>query len=248
MNDAPYRGSGFNAQEIPRWPPFVDEEGEPLPWAELTPEQQAECHQRKRLQWQARARIRWGQAVAVEGTRAAAYLSLIGASAPYSAALRYHPTLFCTSLGHVLPALLCAVTPIDAPSQIEAIKPIWLDPHSAGTLRTGMMGLVGHSSGGVVVLDELAEEIVITRRIDSAIAAGAVLGLPAVATVSARWVARPLTLPPFVRRVIVARSSTGRTTALEAWADLQRAKGVEVELRTPPDDLEHWTDAARARL
>lgn len=247
MNSDGYSETRSSAQEIPRWPPFVDDDGELIPWAQLTPEQQEECRRRRNLQWQARARHRWAQAVPVEGTRGAAYLESIGIAPPYSRALRYHPSLFCTSVGNVLPALLCAVTPINAPSEIEAVKPIWLDPYGVGTLRTGMLGVIGYSPDGVITLDELAAEIVIGRRVDTAIAAGAVLGLPAVATLTNSSLSR-LVLPDTVRRAVFARSRDCRMAALEAWAERERSRGVDIELQRPPDDVEHWTDVAKARL
>lgn len=205
-------------------------------WSSLTQRHADQCR---------RLDARWNAAVEIdEGTRAAAYLAHVGASAPFSTALRYHPHLWCPALQWRVPALLAAVTPVCRPRELEALTEIWLDPFGVGQLRLPRTGLFGFSPRGVVALDPFEDELVVGRRLDDAIAAGALLGMPAVAAISRRRL-QLLVLPPSVKRVVIALNADSGSTAAEAFAERQGRRGVSVIIQRPPEGKRFWSVAAR---
>lgn len=184
----------------------------------------------------------------MEGTRAERYLRYIGAEAPFSRSLRYAPLVYCPALGDRYPVLLARVVDPLNPQALEALYRTWLDPNGDGPLNVGTNGrFYGDTPNGVVVLDPLdGPALLVAQRLDNALAAGAVLGVPAIAAITVHRMIE-LRLPRHIQQVVIAIHRTGRIDApFELKRRLERV-GVRVSIVLPPERRESWIDAARAR-
>ncbi len=182
---------------------------------------------------QARALALWERAGPVPGTLAAKYLAARGVPAlAASKALRFaamcrHPT------SGDWPALVALVR--DEAGQPVALHRTYLRHNGAGKapLEPPRASL-GPVWGGAIRLDPFAPELVIGEGLETAAAAGVLLGLPAWAAISAGNLARGLMLPHEVRAVVVAADpdppgEAAAQTAAQRW----QAEGRRVRIARP---------------
>ena len=126
------------------------------------------------------------------------------------------------------------MTPVCRPLELEALCTVWLDPYGVGALRLARTGLFGFSPRGVVALDAFDDELLIGRRLDDALGASAILGMPAIAYMTPHRLER-LVLPPSVRRVVIALNAESRSSAAEAFQERQQRRGLTVTIQRPAD-------------
>jgi hypothetical protein len=149
------------------------------------------------------------------------------------------------------PALLARVVQPSQREALEALQITWLDPHGVGKLFLPTKTLYGDSAHGVVCLGDLrsSPEVVIARHVEDALAAGEVLGLPAIATLSpSRMIA--LKLLGGMRGAAIALNRRRQSRELEAADALQRrlsAEGLTCSIVSPPGDHPSWISVARER-
>lgn len=99
-------------------------------------------------------------------------------------------------------ALIAAVTGADG--QFQAIQRIFLDRDGHKADCEPVKASLGLVAGGAVRLQSCSKELAIGEGIETAAAAGAILGLPAWAAVSCGNLANSMTLPEEIRSVIIA--------------------------------------------
>ena len=180
-----------------------------------------------------RALALWRGAEPVPGTPAATYLHArgIGGIATSSALLfrgdTPHPA------GGRLPALLALVT---APDGMQAgIHRTYLRRDGAGKADvTPAKAALGPIWAGAIRLVEASTALVVGEGIETAAAAGLLVGLPAWAAISAGNLARALVLPEVVQDVTIAvdRDAPGEAAACAAAARW-RAEGRGVRFLVP---------------
>lgn len=181
----------------------------------------------------ARARAVWAGGLPIEpGTPAALYLHRRRiphvASSP---ALRWRADVPHPSGGRHL-ALIAAVSGPDG--EFQGLQRIFLDRHGAKADIEPVKASLGTIAGGAVRLQSCSSELVIGEGIETSAAAGALLGLPAWAAVSAGNMANSLILPEAIRTVVIAvdRDPAGERAAREAWRRWT-VEGRQVRLATP---------------
>ena len=188
----------------------------------------------------------WRGSDAASGTLADRYLSgrgLPGLAA--SPALRFrsdcpHPE------GGRRPALIALVT--DAAGQPIAVHRTFLAPDGGKAKVEPAKASLGPVWRGAVRLAPVipGTSLVIGEGVETSASAGRLMGLPAWAAVSAGNLAKGLTLPPDVRRVVIATDPDrpGRDAARDAWLRWT-AEGREVRIATP-DGAGDFNDLLRA--
>jgi phage/plasmid primase-like uncharacterized protein len=104
---------------------------------------------------------------------------------------------------------------------------------------------LGSVRGGGVVLGEFDDALCVAEGVETALSAGAMLGLPAVAALGASNMAT-LTVPAHVRRVVIApdRDAAGEGAAIDLGRRMY-ADGRNVELARPPEAFGDWNDWAQ---
>jgi phage/plasmid primase-like uncharacterized protein len=156
-----------------------------------------------------------------------------------SAALRFlgdcpHPT--CRRL----PAMVAAVH--DADGELIAIHRTYLRPDGSGKAEIEPeKASLGRFAGGAIRIYPTATELLVAEGIESAAAAGRLLGLPAWAAISAGNLAKTMMLPSEVRAVVIAADNDlpdlkGRRPGHEAARDAAtrwRAEGRQVRIALP---------------
>eukprot|EP01037_Dinobryon_pediforme_P005931 gene5931-6001_t len=194
---------------------------------------------------QNRAMGLWEGAQAVTGTLAATYL--IARALPTmaaSAALRFAPSCrHPETADH--PAMLALVR--DAAGRPVAIHRTYLRHDGQGKADvTPPKASLGPVWGGAIRLDPLAAELVIGEGIETAAAAGVLIGLPAWAALSAGNLATGLILPPEVRTVVIAadRDAHGEAAA-NAAARRWQTEGRRVRIARPDRDGVDFNDILR---
>ncbi|MGH7119131.1 MAG: DUF7146 domain-containing protein [Acetobacteraceae bacterium] len=193
-----------------------------------------------------RALALWTGAVPVRGTPAERYLGsrCIGHVAA-SPALRFrsdtpHPA------GGRLPALLAAVTGPDG--GVVALHRTYLKRDGGGKASVEpAKASLGPVHGGAVRLDEAAPELAIGEGVETAAAAGKLLGLPAWAAISCGNLAGAV-LPALVRSVVIAvdRDEPGERAARAAAWRWQR-EGRHVRMMLPDRAGADANDVLRER-
>lgn len=157
--------------------------------------------------------------------------------------------IWCAEAGDFLPALVAAVTPIDAPDAVHGVHRTWLAEPGRKAWLDKPKAALGAVGGGAVVLGEITTEAAIAEGIESALSAGRALKLPAIATLGAGFMARAC-LPRSVRRVIVApdrdAGGTGEKAARTLAARLV-AEGRSVAIAWPPGGAGDWNEWAQAQ-
>lgn len=194
-----------------------------------------------------RARTLWAGASAIGRTLAERYLHARAIDVPTDARLRFLAQCWNGEVRAELPALIAAVTPLDAPDDIQAIHRTWLaEPGRKADIETKKAAL-GPIKGCGVVLGAIADAVLIGEGIESALSAGAALALPAVAALGTSGMAG-LIVPARMRRVVIAydhdRSGAGEKAA-RSLAKRMWAEGREVNLYPPPSGFADWNDWAQ---
>ncbi len=196
------------------------------------------------------ARQLFADARPVSGTLAEKYLIARAINPPYPPSLRFHPRVYNTDVKRDLPALIAAITPLDAPETINAVQRIWLaHPGRKADVPMSKKTLGPVLSGGVL-LGTIGAEIVIGEGIETTMSAIEAFGIPGVATLGTSNMAK-LAVPAHVTRVIIAHdrdeSGVGRDAAI-ALARRLWAQRVEVRLAPPSEGSKDWNDAAQAKV
>ena len=196
------------------------------------PQDQDEAARRQRRQDSAFALWRGSQPA--PGTPAERYLTARGLPGlAASSALRFRPDCPHPEGGRY-PALIALVSdPKGAPLAVHrtylardgrkaSAEPV---KASLGPIWGGAIRLNGHDPNLPLAIGE---------GVETAGAAGVLLGLPAWAAISAGNMAKGLTLPPEVRRVVIAADpdDVGRKAARDAWIRWM-AEGREVRIAVP---------------
>ena len=135
--------------------------------------------------------------------------------------------------GFALPAMLALVW--DASGAPRAMHRTFLNPDGSGKASADPpRAALGPFFGGAVRLHPCAPEIVIGEGIETSLAAGLLLGLPAWSAIAAGNLASALILPPEVRAVTIAADRDGPgEEAAERAAARWRAEGRTVHIATP---------------
>lgn len=165
-----------------------------------------------------RAAAIWDGASPIEqDTPAAKYLKLRRIShVMRSPALRWRRDTPHPSGGRRI-ALLAAITSHDG--KFSGLQRIFLKPDGSKADCEPTKASLGVIAGGAVRLQECSTELVIGEGIETAAAAGALLGKPAWSAVSCGNLGRSLTLPASVRSVVIAvdNDMAGLRAAREGW-------------------------------
>jgi putative DNA primase/helicase len=170
------------------------------------------------------------------GTLAAIYLAARGLSdVSASSALRFRGDMWHPEGGRY-PAMVALVS--DTNGRGAAVHRTYLRRDGSGKANLEpSRAALGPIWGGAIRLHDHdpARPLVIAEGIETAAAAGVLLGLPAWAAVSAGNMAKGLVLPPEARRVVIAADpdSAGRRAARGAWARW-RTEGVTKATGLPP--------------
>jgi putative DNA primase/helicase len=183
----------------------------------------------------------WSGAAPAGGTPAALYLARRALpDLAASTALRWRPDVAHPSGGggrHA--AMVALVTDVDGNPQ--AVHRTYLTRDGRKADLTPVKASKGPVAGGAIRLHPVAAEMVVAEGIETAAAAGVLMGLPAWAAVAAGNLERTMMLPPEVRSVIIAGDPDppGRAAA-EGAARRWRAEGRRVRIAmpdTPPQDF-----------
>lgn len=194
-----------------------------------------------------RALAIWEGGQALPGTLAETYLAVRAISTfGSSAALRFAPTCRHPEKG-IWPALVALVE--DVSGHQIGIHRTYLRRDGRG--KADVMppkASLGPIWGGAIRLCPVAGELLIGEGIETAAAAGALMGLPAWAAISAGNLASGLVLPPEVHTVVIAADPDppGREaacTASQRW----RAEGRRVRVRWPDNPDQDFNDVLRMR-
>ena len=177
-----------------------------------------------------RARAIWDGGLPIEpGSPAAKYLEMRRIShVMASPALRWRADTPHPSGGRRI-ALLAAVTGVDG--EFQGLQRVFLKLDGTKADIEPQKASLGVIAGGAVRLQDCSEELVVAEGIESAAAAGALLGLPAWAAISCGNMARSLTLPDTIRTIIIAadHDAPGLQAAEDAairWRDEGRAARI----------------------
>ncbi len=105
---------------------------------------------------------------------------------------------------------------------------------------------LGAIAGGAVRLQTASEELVVGEGVESAAAAGLILGLPSWAAVSAGNLAKSMIIPPEIRTVTIAadHDEPGIRAAEAAWRRW-REEGRTVKILTPNQEDSDFNDLRR---
>ncbi len=195
---------------------------------------------------QARALALWDEAIPCTGTPAARYLAtrnLPGFAG--STELRFHPAAGHPNDRRRFPSLLGLVR--DMAGNAIAVHRTYLRPDGRGKADVEpTKASLGPVWRGAIRLDPVAPEIVVGEGIESAAAAGLLLGLPAWAAIAAGNLGGALALPLEVRAVVIAADNdiAGRNAAREASARW-RAEGRAVRIALPNSADADFNDVLR---
>ncbi len=141
-------------------------------------------------------------------------------------------------------ALIAAITGADG--DFSGVQRIYLDRDGRKAACEPTKASLGQVAGGAVRLQSCSDAVVIGEGIESAAAAGAILGLPAWAAVSAGNMAKSLILPPEIRSVVIAADNdpVGLRAAEAAWRRW-RAEGRSVRIVKPNQKDGDFNDLQR---
>ncbi len=189
----------------------------------------------------------WNGASPIEpGSPAARYLELRRiARAAGSPALRWRADVPHPGGGRHI-ALLAAVT--GANSEFSAIQRIFLKRDGTKADVEPQKASLGMVAGGAVRLQECSSELAIGEGVETAAAAGALLGKPSWSAISAGNMARSLMLPASVRSVVIAvdNDAPGQAAAREAWRRW-KSEGRDVRFLKPTASCADAADVLAAR-
>ena len=187
----------------------------------------------------------WGRAQTGGGTLAEVYMRARGITGPLPLSLRFAPHTRMPD-GGSYPAVIAAVT---APATGEVIAIQRTALRSDGSAKADIetkKAHVGKSSGGAVVLGDLAADdgpIIEGEGVETVLSVFDALGRSGIATLSQSTLGKP-PLPP--GRAVVILIDRGAEAAARAAAARRYAEGRAVRLARVPDDVrqgEKGTDA-----
>jgi hypothetical protein len=191
----------------------------------------------------------WQAACPFEGSPAAAYLAGRSLSSPDGDALRWiadAPHAPSGTRGSCMVALV-----MDVAGRPQAVHRTWLAPGGAGKapLDPPRMTL-GPVGGGAVRLCRWrpGEALVIGEGIETSLAAGLLLGVPAWAALSAGNLARVPLPAGLTHLLITADADPPGQRAAWAAADAFATRGLRVEVLTPDADGTDFNDVLQRRL
>ena len=190
------------------------------------PDRQAEAERvAERIE---RARALWAGGERIEAdTPAALYLERRCISHVISyPALRWRTGVPHPNGGSRRLALLAEITGPDG--KFAAIQRIFLKPDGTKADIEPVKASLGNVTGGAVRLQSCSAELAVAEGLESAAAAGVILGLPAWAAISAGNLARGMILPVEIRSVVIAADHDGpglraAEDAATRWRDEGRA-------------------------
>jgi putative DNA primase/helicase len=181
-------------------------------------------------------------------TLAARYLFARAIPAPWPPSLRFASRLWNAETRAELPALIAAVTPLDAPQNVRAIHRTWLvEPGCKAALATPKAALGAITECGVIH-GEIVDTVLVAEGIETALSAGRALGLPSVAALGCANMRR-LAIPASVRRVLIAPDRDASGAGELAARDLGQAlikRGVSAALAWPLKPFADWNAVAQA--
>ncbi len=148
--------------------------------------------------------------------------------------------------GGIRLALIAAVTGPDG--EFAGVQRVFLDRDGNKAAVEPVKASLGVIAGGAVRLQTASTELAVAEGIESAAAAGAILGLPAWSAVSAGNMEKTLILPPEIRSVTIAvdRDPAGERAAREAGARWKR-EGRAVQFLKPAASGADAADIIAAR-
>ncbi|WP_162800527.1 DUF7146 domain-containing protein [Acidibrevibacterium fodinaquatile] len=141
-------------------------------------------------------------------------------------------------------ALLAAVTAPDG--AFAAIQRIFLKPDGTKADCEPVKASLGVVAGGAVRLQPASCEVVVGEGIESAAAAGVILGVPSWSAISCGNMAKSLVLPPGIRTIVIAADNdpAGLRAAETAWRRW-RAEGRSVRIVKPNQKDGDFNDLQR---
>ena len=149
--------------------------------------------------------------------------------------------------GGRLPALLAQV--VDGAGQAVALHRTFLDPTGRKAAADPAKASLGPTWGAAIRLDPVAAELVVGEGIETAAAAGLLLGQPAWAAINAGNLQHALALPDVVRAVTIAADpDPPGQRAADGAAVRWRAEGREVRILTPDEPGQDFADLLAARV
>ncbi len=141
-------------------------------------------------------------------------------------------------------ALLAAITGADG--DFVGIQRIFIDRDGRKADCEPQKASLGTVAGGACRLQPASSELAVAEGIESAAAAGAILGVPAWSAISAGNMARSMMLPPEIRSVTIAADNdpAGLRAAEAAWRRW-RAEGRSVRILKPNQKDGDFNDLQR---
>jgi putative DNA primase/helicase len=160
--------------------------------------------------------------------------------------IRYRPECRHPSGAHA-PAMIALIW--DAGGDVCAVHRTFLNPDGSKADLDPVKASWGSFAGGAVRLDPGGSELVVAEGIETAAAAGFILGLPAWSAIACGNLGWKLQLPPTVTTVTIATDNDvpGRRAAAAA-ARRWRAEGRAVRTVQPDASGRDFSDLHQARL
>jgi putative DNA primase/helicase len=198
----------------------------------------------------ARAQRIWEEGAPIGGTVAERYL--LGRAIPLaltrSAALRFHPNMTSVDDRVRRPALLAAITAVDA--SLQGVQVTLLSKHGAAKAAVATSRrVIGRLLGGTVRLDggEEADVLTIGEGVETMLSASDLFGAPAWAALSAHNLS--LFEPPsWLKALIVAVDNDGAGHAAARTLKERAQTAMDVALRIPDAEHNDWNAWAVHRL
>jgi hypothetical protein len=184
----------------------------------------------------------WDEALPVEGTAAARYVTRRGLLLPL-ADIRFHPR--CPwgpkPTTRFLPALIVAVR---EGLTLRAIQRIFLDTKNGGYLDKVTLGAPG---AGAWHSSRAGETLAIAEGFETAAAFTQINQIPCWSTMGAARLDR-IQLPSSVRHLIIAEDNDaeGRRARRKAW-QAYRERGLTVARMPPPEPYGDWADMLKPK-
>ncbi len=198
---------------------------------------------------ESRKRVRgfWHHCEYARGTPVARYLAKRGL--PWLA--NHHLIRFRAETPHPsgarLPAMIVLIH--DGQGDIAAVHRTYLNLDGTKAAVDPVKATMGSFSGGAIRLDPLATDMIIAEGIETAAAAGFILGRPAWAAVACGNLRRSLVLPSAVTTITIAADHDGPGRRAAAGAARRwRAEGRTVSIVQPDKPGGDFNDLHRARL
>ncbi len=184
----------------------------------------------------------------VAGTLAETYLLARAINPPWPDAIRFHPRLWCVEVGQHLPAMVCAISPLDAPDRPHAVQRIWLAADGRKANLRAPKKTLGALAGGGVVLAPFHSRLIVAEGVETALSVDEVWGTSAVATLGTANM-EAVQIPVSVSDVLIAFDCDTNGAGEKAARNLAtrlHAEGRAVTLIPPPASFSDWNEHAQA--